>query len=53
MKQKKQKGRFLGMLLDSLGASLLLNLLRGKGTIRAGEGKIREGEGTIRAGKDF
>ena len=53
MKQKKQKGRFLGMLLGSLGASLLLNLLRGKGTIRAGESKIREGEGTIRAGKDF
>ena len=50
---KEQKGRFLGMLLGSLGANLLLNLLRGKGTTRAGESKIREGEGTITAGKNF
>ena len=34
------------MLLGTLGASLLGNLLTGKGTIRAGEG-------TIRAGKTF
>ena len=34
------------MLLGSLSASLLGNLLTGKGTIRAGEG-------TIRAGQDF
>ena len=34
------------MLLGILGASLLRNLLTGKGTNRAGEG-------TIRAGKDF
>ena len=27
---KEQKGRFLGMLLDSLGASVLANLLQGK-----------------------
>ena len=32
---KKQKGTFLGMLLGSLGASLLGYLLTGKGTIRA------------------
>ena len=50
---KEQKGRFLGMLLGSLGANLLLNLLRGKGTTTAGESKIREGEGTITAGKNF
>ena len=34
---KEQKGGFLGMLLGTLGASLLGNLLTGKGTIRAGE----------------
>ena len=34
------------MLLGTLGATLLGNLLTGKGTIRAGEG-------TIRAGQDF
>ena len=43
---KKQKGGFLGMLLSILGASLLGNLLTGKGTIRVGEG-------TFRAGQDF
>ena len=29
-KAKEQKGRFLGMLLDSLGASVLANLFKGK-----------------------
>ena len=43
---KEQKGGFLGMLLGFLGASLLGNLLTGKGTIRAGEG-------TITAAQDF
>ena len=43
---KEQKGGFLRMLLDTLGASLLENLLTGKGTIRAGKG-------TIKAGEDF
>ena len=33
---KEQKGRFLGMLLGTLGATLLGNLLAGKGTISAG-----------------
>ena len=37
---KEQKGGFLGMLLGTLGASLLGNLLTGKGTISAGEGAI-------------
>ena len=41
---KEQKGRILGMLLGTLGASLLENLLRSKGTIRVGEGAIRAGE---------
>ena len=40
---KEQKGRFLSMLLGTLGASLLRNLLTGKGKIRAGEGTIRAG----------
>ena len=39
---KEQKRGFLGMLLGTLGASLLGNLLTG--TIRLGEGTIRAGE---------
>ena len=34
---KEQKEEFIGMLLGTLGASLLGNLLTGKGTIRSGE----------------
>ena len=41
---------FLGMLLSTLGANLLGNMLAGKG---AGEGRITAGEGTTRAGQDF
>ena len=41
---KEQKGRFLGMLLCTLGASLLGSALTGKEVIRAGEGTIRAGE---------
>ena len=36
---KEQKGGFLSMLLGTLGASLLGNLLTGKGILRAGSGK--------------
>ena len=36
------------MLLGPLGASLLRNLLTGKGTIAAGEGTIRGGYGSKR-----
>ena len=43
---KEKNGGFLGMLLDTLGASLR-NLLTGK------ERTIRAGEGTVRAGQDF
>ena len=43
---KKQKGRFLSMLLGILGASLLGNLLSGKGTVRAEEGIVRAGYGS-------
>ena len=35
---KEQKGGFLSMLLGTLGASFLGNLLTGKGIYRAGEG---------------
>ena len=43
-KAKKQKGGFPQMLLGTSGASLLGNLLTGKGTIRAGEGTMITGE---------
>ena len=43
---KEQGGGYLSMLLDTLGASLLGNLLTGgKGMMRAGEGIVRAGEG--------
>ena len=42
---KEQKGGFLSMLLGTLGANFLGNLLTGKGIYRAGKGK-----GVVRAG---
>ena len=39
---KQQKGGFLIMLLGTLGASLLGNLLTRKGIVRAGSGNIKE-----------
>ena len=52
---KEQKRGFFSMLLCTLGASLIGNLLTGKSTIRAGEGAIAtsQGQGTVRAGQDF
>ena len=49
---KGQKGRFLSMLLGTLGTSLLGNILAGQGIDRAGEGAIamRQGRGILRAG---
>ena len=45
---KEQRGGFLSMLLGTLGASLLGNLLSGgKGIVRAGDGIIRAGEGNV------
>ena len=38
------------MLLGTLGASLLGNLLIGKGINKKGKEKIRAGEGIVRAG---
>ena len=44
---KEQKGGFLSMLLGTLGASLLGNLLSGgKGIMRADDGIVRAGEGS-------
>ena len=40
---KEQKGGILSMLLGTLGASLLGNILAGKGINRAGEGIVRAG----------
>ena len=36
---KEQTGPFLSMLLGTLGASVLRNILAGKGILRAGSGK--------------
>ena len=49
---KEQKGGFLSMLLGTLGASLLGNILAGRGIYRARKGKEinRAGEGILRAG---
>ena len=52
---KKQRGGFLSMLLGTLGASLLGNLLTGgKGIVRAGEGSVASranSDGIVRAGE--
>ena len=46
---KEQKGGFLSMFLGTLGASLLENLLTGKGIGRAGT-RNKKGRGIVRAG---
>ena len=54
---KEQKGGFLSMLLGTLGASLLGNLLTGKGFVRAGSSNnkvkvvVRAGYGNKNKGK--
>ena len=55
---KEEKGGFISMLLGALGASLLGNLLTGKGAFHArkrvnkkGNGIHRAGEGIVRAGE--
>ena len=51
---KEQKGGFLSMLLGTRGATLLGNMLRGKGINKAGYGykdfESNKGKGIIRAG---
>ena len=50
---KEQKGGFFGMLLGTLGASFLGNMLTGKGIVRADYGskdiQSSKRKGTIRA----
>ena len=46
---KEQKGGFLGKLLGTLGATLLGNVLTGKGILRADYGN-KERKGILRAG---
>ena len=62
MKPKEQKGEFLGVLLGTLAASLLVRALACKEFIRAGEeavpksrgqGMIEAVEVRIRSGQDF
>ena len=49
---KEQRGGFLSMLLGTLGASLLRNVLTvGKGIMRAGDGIVHAGDGIVRAGE--
>ena len=49
---KEQRGGFLSMLLGTLGASLLGNLLTGgKGIVRAGDGIVRAGSGSKKTPK--
>ena len=57
---KERKGVNLGMLLGTLGASLLGNMLAGKGIVKAGSGRRssdsstsygnKKGKGIVRAG---
>ena len=53
---KEQKGGFLSMLLGTLGASLLGNLLSAKGIVRTGSGRLssasqnKKRKGIVRAG---
>ena len=48
---KEQKAGFLSMLLGTLDAILLGNLLTGKGVNKKGKGIHRAGEGIVRAGE--
>ena len=46
---KEQKEEFLVILLATLGASLLGNMLAGEGIVRAGDGIIRAGYGSSKS----
>ena len=52
-KIKEQKAWFLSMLLGTLGASLLENILSGRGINRAGEGIVTTGYGNKNSKMDF
>ena len=47
--EKEQKGGFLSMLLGTLGASLLGNMLADKGAMRDGKGTVRVSYGSKRS----
>ena len=52
--EKEQKGGFLSMLLGTLGASLIGNILAGKGIVRVDSGRrslnsYKKGKGIVRA----
>ena len=49
---KEQKGEFLSMFLGTLGASLLGNILTGRGIDKAGEGIVRAGYGNKKRRKN-
>ena len=46
IKAKEQRGAFLSIFLGTLGASLLGNILAGKGINGVGEGIVRAGYGS-------
>ena len=48
---RRQEGTSLGMLLGTLGATLLGNLITKKGIVRAGSGN-KKGKGIVRAGSE-
>ena len=48
---KEHKGGFLSILSGTLGASLLENLLTGKGIVRVGS-RNKKGKGIVRAGTE-
>ena len=45
---KEQKGEFMGILSGTLVASLLGNMLAGKGVVRGGDGVTQASEGIRR-----
>ena len=49
---KKQKGGFFSMLLGTLDASLLRNILPGKGIVRTGYGN-KKGRGIVKEGHGY
>ena len=48
---KERRGGFISMLLGTLGASLLGNILAGKGKHRTGEGNVRTSYGNKKGQK--
>ena len=52
-KAKEQKGGFISMLLGTLGASLLENLLTGRGVIAKSQGRGINRAGKVRGMRAF